>query len=60
MKCKLCAALVEQQDFCYGCNAYICEHCNTYPDVPGGKHSAEDHKRLREALKIVNEIVNKK
>lgn len=51
MKCVLCEPPVEEQDFCYGCEAYICQECNdTYPDVPGGKHKPIDHLKLKSAL----------
>jgi hypothetical protein len=68
MKCVLCETLVELQDFCYGCEAYICQECNdTYPDVPGSKHKPTDHLKLKSALAdlkkaqdVVDSIINGK
>lgn len=66
IKCKLCGDTAEEIDFCYGCQSYICERCNTYPDTPGGKHRPIAHLELSKALaelvelqKRVDDIVNK-
>lgn len=65
IKCKLCGDTAEEIDFCYGCQSYICEGCNTYPDTPGGKHRPIAHLELSKALaalaelqKRVDDIVN--
>ncbi len=42
-KCYFCNKPTTQEDFCYGCQQYICEECNTNADLPFGKHKVEDH-----------------
>lgn len=42
MPCHFCARSVNEEDFCYGCQTYVCDDCDE--EVPLGPHQAADHK----------------
>jgi hypothetical protein len=41
--CALCGKECENEDWCYGCGAFICDGCADNPDTMGD-HDPEDHK----------------
>ena len=43
-KCYFCKQVVTEEDYCYGCEQYVCEKCfDEDGDFPVGKHQVEDH-----------------
>lgn len=40
--CKLCGASCFEEDFCYGCDEYICEECDIGTTLIG-KHEYTKH-----------------
>lgn len=43
-KCFNCGKAVTEDDFCFGCKAYVCEECNTNGlNVPWGGHDKSAH-----------------
>jgi hypothetical protein len=42
-RCYFCDTLLDEEHFCFGCHAYICDLCNLNPFVWGG-HQVHDHK----------------
>lgn len=44
MKCIFCQGVVTEEDFCYGCESYVCIKCDsTGVDVADGHTSVEAH-----------------
>jgi hypothetical protein len=41
--CLICSVSVPEDDFCYGCGAFICTACDGNPQV-GFSHTAFDHR----------------
>jgi hypothetical protein len=41
-KCYFCHREVSEDDFCFGCDEYICDKCDI--NEVGGDHLVEDHK----------------
>lgn len=43
--CFLCKKMTadSKDDYCSGCECWICEPCCTNPNVPWGSHDPEDH-----------------
>jgi len=42
-ECFNCFEPCDDDDYCYGCGAYVCEACASVVDVPWGEHAPEDH-----------------
>ena len=40
--CYFCEKLVTEDEFCYGCNAHICDDCEEV--FPMGHHNPTEHK----------------
>lgn len=41
--CVRCHVLCGHRDFCYGCDAFVCEACSPAETAPEGKHGVGDH-----------------
>jgi hypothetical protein len=41
-KCYFCHREVSEENYCHGCDEYICDNCDEEPQV--GDHEVEDHK----------------
>lgn len=39
--CALCAEVVVDADYCYGCKSFVCETCDQVPVC--GSHAVEEH-----------------
>ena len=44
-ECYLCGGEVDKEDYCHGCEKYICEECDGGGDFPIGEHKPEDHEK---------------
>lgn len=50
-KCFFCEALLDDDHFCYGCHAYVCETCDPrVEDAPMGAHSPMEHLAVAEEV----------
>ena len=47
-QCYFCGVACEDGDYCYGCEAYICDECSSIREAPWGKHIPEEHEILPE------------
>jgi len=43
-KCALCGGRADEEDKCYGCGVYICEHCDKTSGILG-PHEFIDHSK---------------
>ena len=50
--CFFCGKEISADNFCYGCAAYVCDHCETVSNPPSGTHKPESHKRMTERVKV--------
>lgn len=42
--CFHCRAPCTEEDYCFGCEAFVCAQCSPYFDGPGGpNHEPKDH-----------------
>jgi len=41
--CHFCGRTCTEEDYCAGCNAYVCSRCDRNPSVPYGAHSVAEH-----------------
>lgn len=63
--CYFCKTLTDRTGYCYGCGAYLCELCDSYPDGPEVPHQASAHlafmseERKKMVQKVVIELLNK-
>lgn len=42
-KCFNCSEPSNEDEFCHGCQNYICDECNTNPDTSGPGHNRLEH-----------------
>lgn len=43
-KCYFCHKEVSEDDYCFGCDDYVCEKCDENQTKAVGDHLVEDHK----------------
>lgn len=41
--CFHCATPCGEDDYCFGCETFVCQQCSPYYDGPGGDHEPEEH-----------------
>jgi hypothetical protein len=46
LHCHFCKRVVSEEDYCYGCSHYVCQECETNPEMPGAPHDVTEHVKL--------------